>query len=192
MDIIEDSNLILVNDATNVRTAEYRKANFWVNVLEDSNLRWGNIGMTCSTSWTGKTLCIELYEMKISGRLSRGFKPQIYRCCCLIIYLLTFTNFVQLLFLSHTNNFVLFASWLCHQKVFQMQLLRSAFSGPISRALPKWELLSCLGKDWIIGSSLGKDLKCIWNFEFKLQLYFKDYHEMCIFGIEDRLGSEPF
>ena len=153
-------------------------------------------------------MCIELYEMKISGRLSRGFKPQIYRCCCLIIYLLTFTNFVPLLFLSHTKNFVLFASWVCHQKVFQMQLLRSAFSGPISRALPKWELVSCLGKDWIIdiedsssmvelfkplsGSSLGKDLKCIWNFEFKLQVYFKDYHEMCIFGIEDRLGSEPF
>ena len=117
-------------------------------------------------------------------------------------------EFRALLFLSHTNNFVLFASWVCHQKVFQMQLLRSAFSGPISRALPKWELLSCLGEDWIIdiedslsmvelfkslsGSSLGKDLKCIWNFEFKLQVYFKDYHEMCIFGIEDRLGSEPF
>ena len=109
-------------------------------------------------------------------------------------------------FISHEQ--FLFASWVCHQKVFQMQLLRSAFSGPISRALPKWELLSCLGKDWIIdiedsssmvelfkslsGSSLAKDLKCIWNFEFKLQVYFKDYHEMWIFGIEDRLGSEPF
>ena len=41
-------------------------------------------------------------------------------------------------------------------------------------------------------SSLNKDLKCNWNFEFKLQVYFKDYHEMSISGKRVRLESEPF
>ena len=98
---------------------------FWVNLREDSNLRWSNIGITCSTYCAEKTLWIDVYETKMAGRRSRGFKPQIYRCCSLIIYLVTFTNLAHLLFLFHTNN-LLFVSWVCHGKVFQMQLLRWA------------------------------------------------------------------
>ena len=98
---------------------------FWANLREDSNLRWRNICITCSTYCAEKTLWIDVYETKMAGRRSRGFKPQIYRCCSLIIYLVTFTNLAHLLFLSHTNN-LLFVSWVCHEKVFQMQLLRWA------------------------------------------------------------------
>ena len=98
---------------------------FWVNLREDSNLRCSNIGITCSTYCAEKTLWIDVYETKMAGRRSRGFKPQIYRCCSLIIYLVTFTNLAHLLFLFHTNN-LLFVSWVCHGKVFQMQLLRCA------------------------------------------------------------------
>ena len=36
----------------------------------------------------------ELCEMIISGRLLRGLKPQIYRFCCQILYLLTFFKIV--------------------------------------------------------------------------------------------------
>ena len=39
------------------------------------------------------------------------------------------------------------------------------------------------------GSPLSKDLKCIGNFELKLKVYFRDYHEMPISGKGVRLES---
>ena len=61
------------------------------------------------------------------------FKPQIYRCCCLIIYLPTFTNLVQLLFLSHTKN----SSIVCFLSVpFFRCSYCQPFCGPNNWVLP--------------------------------------------------------
>ena len=126
-----------VNDqkASNLRPkCSYSRVeeNIWVNWHGDSNLRLGNIGINALPVGLRRNMGLPLQditrkrcEIIISGRLSWGLKPRIYRCCSLIIYLLTFTNLVQLLFLYHTKNCMLFASWVGHQKVFQMQVLRS-------------------------------------------------------------------
>ena len=79
-----------------------RKTNLWLNVCEDSNFTLRNNGIKCSTSWAGQIVGRPFFneythkvcEMIISGRLLWGFKPQIYRCCCQILYLLTFFKVV--------------------------------------------------------------------------------------------------
>ena len=72
-----------------------RKTNLWLNVCEDSNFTLRNNGIKCSTSWAENKLWVVLIMiMIISGRLLWGFKPQIYRCCCQILYLLTFFKVV--------------------------------------------------------------------------------------------------
>ena len=109
---------------------------FWVNLREDSNLRWSNIGITCSTYCAEKTLWIDVYETKMAGRRSRGFKPQIYRCCSLIIYIwwrllisriycFYFTLTIYCLFLEYAM-----------ERFFRCSYCGEPFSGPINRALP--------------------------------------------------------
>ena len=45
------------------------------------------------------------------------------------------------------DNRLLFASWLCHQKVFQMQV--NHLVDQSTELYLQWELLSCLGNNWI-------------------------------------------
>ena len=124
----------------------------------------------------------ETCEMKVSSGLSWGFKPQIHRFCCQILYLMTYTKLVQLFFLSHNKllSSVCFLSvWSTGYTDAAILLLESNDCGNSAiESTNHYELLCCSGKDWIrnikrswsmtelfkSGNTLflSKDIKCNW------------------------------
>ena len=84
----------------------------------------------------------ETCEMKVSGGLSWGFKPQIHRFCCQILYLPTYTKLVQLFF-------------LCHNKLLSSVCFLSVWSTGYTKAVIQ-SGTNCLCRSLIVRNVLRK------------------------------------